>query len=136
MVDDDPDHHFLMAHAFQKAGMGQRIRSFAHVSEVIAYLEAQSIDPGAATVCLITDIRMPDMNGFELLRCLKANPDHAVIPAIVMSGSDEINDVEEAYRLGASSYLKKPVDFGDLERMVAKLIDYWGMCEVPPKAAG
>jgi len=136
LVDDDTDHRHFMTRAFHKAGIGKKLQCFATASEAIAFLESQGAKPDVATICLITDIRMPVMDGFELLRYLKTHPDHAVIPAIVLSGSDEAKDIEKAYRLGASSYLRKPVHLSDLDRMVVKLMDYWGMCEVPIPAAG
>jgi CheY-like chemotaxis protein len=81
---------------------------------------------------IFTDLKMPGMSGFDLLEWLRANPKNAVIPTVVFSSSCLENDVEKAYRLGASSFLVKPHNLRELVRLVRTTSEYWSMCETPP----
>jgi CheY-like chemotaxis protein len=81
---------------------------------------------------ILSDLKMPRMNGFELLRWVRKHPECSVIPTILFSSSAVEADVKEAYRLGANSYLVKPArmeEFVDLLRLVC---EYWTRCERPP----
>jgi CheY-like chemotaxis protein len=80
---------------------------------------------------IMTDLKMSDGDGFDLLYNLKRNPLWAVIPTVILSGSSDTDDIKKAYELGASCYLTKPNNYTALERLMGKLVDFWMECEVP-----
>src|SRR5579872_6361530 len=80
---------------------------------------------------IMTDLKMPDGDGFDLLQNLKHNPLWAIIPTVVLSGSGDADDIKKAYALGASCYLNKPSGYSELKALMGKLIDFWKECEVP-----
>jgi CheY-like chemotaxis protein len=74
---------------------------------------------------------MPRMNGFELLEWIEHNPQHRVIPTIVMSSSGIPADVERAYNTGAHSYFVKPINYADFTTIFRRIIAYWSSAVTP-----
>ena len=76
-------------------------------------------------ICILLDLRMPKMNGLEVLRRLKSHPKFSTIPVVVLTTSSEDSDIEESYKLGCNSYIVKPVDFDKFVDVAAKIEVYW-----------
>jgi CheY-like chemotaxis protein len=74
---------------------------------------------------------MPAEDGFSVLAHLKRNPEWAIIPTVILSGSRDLDDIKKAYMLGASSYHVKPDTLDALRKQLRVLHDYWMTCEVP-----
>jgi two-component system response regulator len=74
---------------------------------------------------ILLDLKLPKVSGLELLRIFKSNPNTRSIPAVVLSSSREKDDLAESYRLGANSYLVKPMDFDEFAALVQLLGRYW-----------
>ena len=85
---------------------------------------------------LITDLKMPRLDGFELLAWLKDHPDCNVIPKIVLSASNLTEDIIKAYQLGANIYFKKPNKYDDLIALVDLNFRLWSLGELPPDTIG
>ena len=83
---------------------------------------------------VITDLKMPRCNGFELLERMRQETACSVFPRIVLSASGEDRDVKRAFNIGANCYLQKPARFEDLVRVVRTLCDFWQDTLVPPPA--
>ena len=104
-------------------------------NEVIAYLRA--IEPYnnrkqfPYPTFLLTDLKMPDGDGFKILAHLRNNPQSAIIPTVVYSSSADSDDVKRSYSLGASAYLVKPIDILAFNAMIKDLVTFWMNCEVP-----
>jgi CheY-like chemotaxis protein len=80
---------------------------------------------------LFVDLKMPRVNGFELLRWLKDHPECSIIPVIVLSSSKTESDVTMAYQLGANAYLMKPANLDDLKAMLRTTLEFWDWCCKP-----
>ena len=92
--------------------------------EAIAFFDRwEAAEP--LPICILLDLRMPKMNGLEVLRQLKSHPKFSTIPVVVLTTSSEDCDVEEAYKLGCNSYIVKPVDFDKFVDVAAKIEVYW-----------
>jgi CheY-like chemotaxis protein len=76
-------------------------------------------------------LKMPQGDGFTVLDYLKKNPEWAVIPTVVLSASDDLDDIKKSYILGASSYHVKPTSLDGLRKLTRILFEYWKECEVP-----
>jgi CheY-like chemotaxis protein len=113
LVDDNPDDIFLTKRAFGRAGIKHVVKSVGGGAETIAYLagDAPYDDrvkyPLPALVLL--DIKMPAINGFEVLRWLRRQPHLAHLCVVMLTSSDDLKDVNLAYMLGAKSFLVKPL---------------------------
>src|SRR4051812_40956010 len=82
-------------------------------------------DPGSVPKLVMLDIKMPKVDGIEVLRRIKANEETRTVPVVVMTSSNEERDVVESYRLGVNSYIVKPVQFESFLDTVASLGLYW-----------
>lgn len=135
LVDDDPDFLLMMERAFRKNGVTGVLNQATDGAEAIAYMmgEGKFSDRSVYEypTFIMTDLKMPHADGFAVLEHLKSNPDWAIIPSVVFSGSADLDDIKKAYMLGASSYHVKPNSFEELRQRLKILHDYWMTCETP-----
>lgn len=134
-MDDDPNDRIFIQSAFQAAGVVSGIQTANSGDEAIAYLSGEGKFSDRSTYAypdfVITDLKMPNGDGFAVLEHFKNNPNWAVIPTVVLSGSQDNDDIKKAYLLGASAYHVKPSSPLALRALVKTLHDYWLLCEVP-----
>ena len=135
VVDDDHNDQFLIQAAFKQVGVTEPVHAVDDGDDAICYLKGMG--PYADRkkyvfpTFLLVDLKMPKVNGFELLQFLKQNPHLAVIPTIVFTSSADRNDVTNAYLLGANSYQVKSQTLPALCAQLKLIYDYWMTCEVP-----
>jgi two-component system, response regulator len=79
------------------------------------------------------DLQLPKIDGLEVLRQIRAEPKTALIPVVILTTSDEEQDLLDSYKLGANSYVCKPVDFDQFSQAIAKLGLYWLVINQMPK---
>jgi two-component system response regulator len=121
----------LTIDALREAGLDNPIHSAAAAREARSYLSecvsrARAGDDGLPCVILL-DLRLPDASGLELLAEIKQDPVLRPVPVVILTTSENPPDVREAYRLGANSYLVKPVRFDDFHRKVREAGLYWAL---------
>lgn len=135
VVDDDSNDLHLVEAGFRKIGVTDPIQTVNGGREAIAYMMGEGKYSNRSLYAYPTfitiDLKMPGTDGFAVLEHLKKNPDWAIIPTVVLTGSRDLDDIRKAYLLGASSYHVKPSSFEDLCRQLKVLHDYWMTCEVP-----
>ncbi len=129
VADDDENDVKLLKRAFLKAGIDVSISSVRDGEEAMEYLqgEKQFADRSAfpVPVMMLLDLKMPRADGFEVLEWLRAQARLKRLLVVVMTSSDEPQDIDRAYDLGANSFLKKPSDFTALTTLSQRLHDYW-----------
>jgi CheY-like chemotaxis protein len=135
IVEDDENDQFLIKRTFHSLGLGATIQIANNGEEAIAYMmgEGKFADRTVFQYpsFITTDLKMPKADGFDVLQFLKSNPMWRIIPAVVLSGSHDLDDIKKSYMLGASSYHIKPNAPEDLRKMLTLLCQYWMTCEVP-----
>lgn len=135
VVEDDPNDQFLIETAFRHIGVVTPVHIVHDGAEAIAYMcgEGQYADREKYTypTFITLDLKMPRVDGFAVLEFLKNNPQWRIIPAVVLSASQDLDDIKKAYMLGASAYHVKPKSLEELRRQLEVLHDYWNTCEVP-----
>jgi len=135
VVDDDPNDLIFIERAFRAIGVKDPIHTVTGGQEAIAYMmgEGKFSDRRlyAYPTFITTDLKMPGADGFSVLEHLKNNPEWAVIPTVVLTASQDLDDIKKAYMLGASSYHVKPSSPDALRQQLKVLHDYWITCEVP-----
>ncbi len=82
---------------------------------------------------VLLDLKLPLIDGIEVLRQIKANPNTQTIPVVVLTSSREERDIVETYQLGVNSYIVKPVDFGQFTDAVRQIGLYWVLLNEPPQ---
>lgn len=135
IVDDDEDQRFLAEETFNSLGSKYKIQLAASGTEAIAYLKGEGKfadrEKFEFPSHIITDLQMDPGDGFHVLEFLKNHPALSLIPAVMLSSSENSDDIRQAYLLGVSSYLVKPPNLAGLKTLFRKIHDYWAECEVP-----
>lgn len=122
LVEDNPDDQTLTLRALKKQNIANEIVVLNDGVEALEYL----LDPEKPLPHLmLLDLKLPKLDGLQLLRRLRAEPRTQLLPVVVLTSSDEDRDVIEGYRLGANSYIRKPVDFNQFSEAVRQLGLYW-----------
>jgi len=126
-AEDDPVDREMIGQAFKRAAVESPLVMVVDGQEALDYLTAQVKDRGTSQfpAVILLDLAMPRMNGFEFLRRMKALPDLATIPVVVLTTSEFNGDISQSYALGANSCITKPGDFEQLVE-IARAVDlYW-----------
>jgi CheY-like chemotaxis protein len=134
-AEDDPNDLELLRHVVGENGVEVNFQSADDGEQLIDYLRGEGKfsdrDRHPVPDIVVLDLKMPRMNGFEVLQWLRQEPGLARIPAVVLSGSGLESDIEEAYRLGANTYFTKPGQLAELRKIIGSLIDYWRRSQRP-----
>lgn len=129
VAEDNDDDAFLLQRTFIRAGIDVRIDVVCDGEETIDYLKGKgrfgNRSKHPIPKLLVLDLKMPRLNGFDVLKWLRSDPKLKRLPVTVLSSSDEMVDVNKAFDLGANSYVVKPSDLNDLTSIAAKLHEYW-----------
>jgi CheY-like chemotaxis protein len=135
VVEDDKNDQVFIERAFRKIGVTDPIHLVDDGAEAIAYMKGEGKYADRKKyeypTFIMTDLKMPNGDGFDVLNYLKSHPSWAVIPTVVFSASSDLDDIKKAYLLGASSYHVKPSNPEKLYEQLAVLHAYWLTCEVP-----
>jgi CheY-like chemotaxis protein len=135
-VEDDPNDAILFQHACVKAGVEFNLQSVNDGDEAMAYLRgtAPFSDRKRHPVpqMILLDLKMPSVNGFDLLTWLRNDAQFRNLPVIVLTSSNHDRDIKRAYDLGANSYLVKPVGFDALVDVARTIHTYWANLNEPP----
>lgn len=137
LVEDNPDDEALTLHALETNNIGNRIVVVRDGAEALDYLlargryEHRSLEEVPTLVLL--DLKLPKIDGLEVLRQLRQNDLTAFVPVVILTSSREQEDRLRAYSLGANSYVRKPVDFDEFVRATQQLGLYWLLLNEPAK---
>ncbi len=134
LVEDNPVDIDLTLRAFKKRRLLNPIqiaRNGVEAVDRISRWDAGEQQP----LLILLDLKLPKMDGLEVLRVLKEHPLYRVIPIIVLTSSSDDQDVTRAYQLGANSYIVKPVDFDKFISVAAEIEVYWMATSVLPGGA-
>lgn len=133
LVEDDDIHAHLVTRSLAKARVSNRVTRVSDGAAAIAFLqkEGQYADAEEPDVILL-DLKLPKVNGHEVLSTIKQDERLKQIPVVVMTTSDAESDRAQAYNFHANSYVVKPVDFDRFRQLVHDLCLYWGVWNEPP----
>ena len=135
IVDDDENQRVLFQQTFESLGLKYRVQLAANGEEAIAYLSGRGpfVDRKKFEFpsYILTDLQMNPGDGFHVLEFIKTHPALSIIPVVMLSSSDDADDIRQAYLLGASSFFVKPPTLAALKGLLRKIHDYWTECEVP-----
>lgn len=124
LVEDNPMDLDLTRRAFSRRRLANPLvvaRDGAEAVELVAGWPAGQPPPAI----VLLDLKLPRVDGLEVLRAIRAHPELGTVPVIVLTTSTEDQDVEKAYRIGANSYIVKPVDFEKFLAVVSQIDLYW-----------
>ncbi len=135
LVEDDEVDVMTVQRAFKTHKMSNPLKVCMHGEDALAYLRREPPYTNLASEpmpgLILADLNMPVMNGIELLRELKLDESLKRIPVIVLTSSDQEQDLVESYALSVAGYIVKPVTFLEFVDVVRVLDIYWSMCRFP-----
>jgi len=137
LVEDNPNDIKLALHAFKMHHLANEVRVVRDGAEALEFIFATGRyadrDLASGPKLILLDLKLPLVDGIEVLRQIKAGERTCLTPVVVMTSSNEERDMVESYKLGVNSYIRKPVDFNQFTEAVRQLGYYWLLLnEVPP----
>ncbi len=137
LVEDNPSDAELALRSLKKHNLANRVFWAKDGEEALDYLfhrSAFSDAPNSLPRVVLLDLRLPKVDGIEVLKQIRANPETKEIPVVVLTSSKEERDVMDTYKLGVNSFVAKPVAFDEFAGVVAQLGMYWVLVNrVPPE---
>lgn len=130
IVEDSPDDFEATKRAFSKANLRNRIQRAESGEEALSYLRN---DANARPGIILLDLNMPGLDGRKTLEIIKQTRALQSIPVVILTTSNDERDVEACYKLGANTYIQKPVDFDGLIAAIRRLKEYWFEIAILPK---
>lgn len=128
LIEDNPNDAEMVLRAMKKRFPASRCTWLKDGADALSQLLGQGTGfPDCLKNCrfILLDLKLPFVDGIDVLKQLKASPKTATIPIIMLTSSREDSDIERCYRNGANSFVVKPVGFDDFQRTVTCLADYW-----------
>ena len=139
LVEDNPDDEALTMRALKQSKLANDIVVARDGSEALDFLFATGAHEGRDVshmpAVVLLDLKLPKVSGLEVLQRLREDPRTKLIPVVVLTSSSEDEDMLRSYRLGANSYVRKPVIFGKFADAVSQLGLYWMLLNQPPPEA-
>jgi CheY-like chemotaxis protein len=134
IVDDDEGHAILIRQNLQSAGLNNRIEHFRDGQAILDFFFTHHALP-QETYLVLLDIRMPKVDGIEVLRRLKADPEFRKLPVIMLTTTEDSREVERCHELGCSVYIQKPVDYDRFAEAIRRIGLFVPLLLVPPLGA-
>lgn len=138
LVEDNPDHEALTLRALKKAGLANPVVVAHDGAEALDFLFATGQYSGRKLnelpQAILLDLKLPKLDGLEVLEKLRADERTRYVPVVVLTSSDEESDLVRSYKLGANSYIRKPVDFMQFLEATRQLGLYWLVLNEVPRA--
>jgi len=137
IVDDSPKDVELTIAALAEKNLANEVIVAEDGEEALDYLykRGKFVNTVGLPAVILLDIKMPKMNGIEVLRHIRSSPEFQFIPVIMVTSSREEKDLVESYKLGANSYVVKPVDIVQFIDAIKVLGQYWAIVNQPPPPA-
>lgn len=130
LIEDNPDDAGLAIRALKKHNLANNLLHLQDGEEALDFLFSERIN-GIPKVILL-DLKMPKVDGIEVLRRLKADEKKRMIPVVVLTSSKEERDIVESYKLGVNAYIVKPVDFDKFSKAIAEIGFFWLLLNQSP----
>lgn len=136
LVEDNPDDEALTVRALRQHKVANEIVVARDGAEALDFLFRAGThagrDPGLDPELVLLDLKLPKIDGLEVLRRLRAEPRTKLLPVVILTSSTEEKDIINGYNFGANSYIRKPVDFLQFVDAVKQLELYWLVLNEPP----
>lgn len=131
LVEDNPDDEMLTLRALEKNNIENRVVVARDGAEALSILSSQT-EAGSPPSLILLDLRLPKLDGIEVLSRLRSDPRTRLVPVVVFTSSDEEQDINRSYNLGATSYIRKPIDFSQYSEAIRQTATYWLRLNIPP----
>lgn len=131
LIEDNPMDVDLTIRAFMKINITNKIVVARDGEEALSYFPQWKDGINLPEIILL-DLKLPKVDGLEVLKRIKSHSQLCVIPVIVLTSSLETRDIQRAYELGVNSYINKPIDYEKFLEVASAIYHYWSVINVPP----
>jgi DNA-binding response OmpR family regulator len=133
LVEDNPDDEALTLRALKNNNISNEVKVMRDGQQAIDYFFGKSASTNPVPTLVLLDLKLPKVDGLEVLQRIRTDERTRMQPVVILTSSKEEQDIINGYRLGANSYIRKPVDFGQFMEAIRQLGLYWLVLnEIPP----
>jgi CheY-like chemotaxis protein len=135
LAEDDPQDAKLTLAALAEYNIANKVFHVTDGEQVLDYLGCEGKfkgREGGNPVAILLDLKMPKVDGLEVLRIIKGDENLKTIPVVVLTSSRESSDLAECYEQGVNAYVVKPVDYAEFAKAVSQIGGFWGVVNEPP----
>jgi len=136
LVEDNPDDEALTLRALKRNNILNDVTVVHDGQEALDFFFADGAATRPTPTVVLLDLKLPKVDGLEVLRRIRADERTRLQPVVILTSSKEEQDLIEGYRIGANSYIRKPVDFTQFSEAIAALGLYWLVLNEPAPGAG
>ncbi|MEP0822625.1 MAG: response regulator [Ignavibacterium sp.] len=137
LVEDNPHDIELITRALRRKNLANRLTVLRDGARALEFLFARGSYAGrrgsAPPKLILLDLRLPTVDGLEVLRTIREDPSTRSIPVVILTSSRQERDIVESYRLGVNSYIIKPIDFEKFAEAVSEIGLFWVLLNHPPR---
>lgn len=133
MIEDDEGHARLIERNIRRSGVNNDIVPFQNGTDAMTYLLGSEARQGKPLLILL-DLNLPDMTGIEILRRVKETPHLKSTPVVVLTTTDDAQEIKRCYELGCNVYITKPVNYENFANAIRQLGLFFSVIQVPPAA--
>ena len=137
MIEDDEGHARLIERNIRRSGVNNEILPFTNGTAAMRYLfgsDGAGLDHKGEALLILLDLNLPDMTGIEILRWVKENKYLKSTPVVVLTTTDDSQEIKRCYELGCNVYITKPVNYENFANAIRQLGLFFSVIQVPPAA--
>ena len=137
MIEDDEGHARLIERNIRRSGVNNEIVAFASGTAAVRYLfgsDGLGLDHKGEALLILLDLNLPDMGGIEILQQVKENKHLKSTPVVVLTTTDDSQEIKRCYELGCNVYITKPVNYESFANAIRQLGLFFSVIQVPPAA--
>jgi CheY-like chemotaxis protein len=137
MIEDDEGHARLIERNIRRSGVNNEIVPFSNGTEAVNYLfgkDGQGLERKGEALLILLDLNLPDMTGIEILRQVKQSKYLKCAPVVVLTTTDDSQEIKRCYELGCNVYITKPVNYENFANAIRQLGLFFSVIQVPPAA--
>ena len=138
MIEDDEGHARLIERNIRRSGVNNEIRPFSDGTSAVNYLfgkDGTGVQHKGQALLILLDLNLPDMTGIEILRQVKENKYLKSTPVVVLTTTDDSQEIKRCYELGCNVYITKPVNYESFANAIRQLGLFFSVIQVPPAAS-
>jgi CheY-like chemotaxis protein len=138
MIEDDEGHARLIERNIRRSGVNNEIKPFSDGTSAVNYLfgkDGSGIEHKGQALLILLDLNLPDMTGIEILRQVKENKYLKSTPVVVLTTTDDSQEIKRCYELGCNVYITKPVNYESFAHAIRQLGLFFSVIQVPPAAS-
>ena len=138
MIEDDEGHARLIERNIRRSGVNNEIKPFSDGTSAMKYLlgrDGSGIEHKGQALLILLDLNLPDMTGIEILRQVKENKYLKSTPVVVLTTTDDSQEIKRCYELGCNVYITKPVNYESFAHAIRQLGLFFSVIQVPPAAS-